>query len=523
VTTPVRDLTGLKLGEYEIVSLLGIGGMGAVYEGRHPLIGKSVAVKVLLPQFSADADLVNRFLAEARAVNEIRHRNIVDIFSFGELPDGTHYFMMEFLEGEGFDRVIRARAPMPIHEALYWCEEILEALGAAHQFGIIHRDVKPSNIYLVQPRTGRRYVKLLDFGVAKLIKSDTSHQTHASMVIGTPHYMSPEQARGRAIGPATDIYALGCVLFEMVTGRLLFTADNHNQVMFMHAEDAPALASSLNPAVPKGLDDLLQAVLQKDPARRPSSAEDVRAWCEQIRREVSGDTSFTQATHRVPTGESLRLHSTPQPSPSVAAALLRNKATPSPTVPPIARPEVDDGGLGATMVSPSSPGLRVEAPTAPPSAVVTRSRLPLALGTLGVLALGALGWKLFSATPAPQPALLVAPPPPLAPTAPLVAPAPVPIPIPVPAPAPAPVAAPTPAPKEDVKAGRGIGAEQLEKRISHLEQLLRKKEKATGDIDGVLRQFLLQARVDAKAADSEPKRRAVWRFLDDIKQQLDGK
>jgi serine/threonine protein kinase len=114
VTTPVRDLTGLKLGEYEIVSLLGIGGMGAVYEGRHPLIGKSVAVKVLLPQFSADADLVNRFLAEARAVNEIRHRNIVDIFSFGELPDGTHYFMMEFLEGEGFDRVIRARAPMPL-------------------------------------------------------------------------------------------------------------------------------------------------------------------------------------------------------------------------------------------------------------------------------------------------------------------------------------------------------------------------------------------------------------------------
>ncbi|HEY0879944.1 MAG TPA: serine/threonine-protein kinase, partial [Archangium sp.] len=162
------DLSGRKLGEYELVARVGVGGMGEVYEGRHPLIGKRVAVKVLLPSLSNEAELVERFLSEARAVNEIRHRGIVDIFSFGQLPEGSRYFVMEFLEGEAFDKIIKKRAPMPIVETLNWADEMLDALDAAHAAGIIHRDIKPSNLFLVNTGRGRPYVKLLDFGIAKL-------------------------------------------------------------------------------------------------------------------------------------------------------------------------------------------------------------------------------------------------------------------------------------------------------------------------------------------------------------------
>jgi serine/threonine protein kinase len=538
------------LGEYRVGALLGVGGMGAVYEGIHPLIGKRVAVKVLLPQLSSDAELVKRFVAEARSVNEIRHRNIVDIFAFGQLPDGSHYFLMEYLEGEPFDLIIRNRGPLPVHEALYWCEEVLEALGAAHDFGIIHRDIKPSNVFMVQPRAGRRYIKLLDFGIAKLASGGAGMQTQASVVIGTPVYMSPEQARGRTIGPTTDIYAIGCMLFEMVTGRVLFPAENQNQVMFMHAEDAPPLAKSLNPLVPEALDELLQKLLKKDPLHRPQTAEDVRIMCELVRRQVNSEISFTQVANRPVTGEAFRSIAgrTPQPSPSQAmdAALLRNRATPSPTAPPPGKP-ADDDGFGATMVRldsgvvppvavpPVAPSVVVPASVVVPSSVVLaapKSRLPWVMGAVTVLALAFAGWKTLA--PAPSGPELVAPPPVT------VTPAEIPIPVveaaPVVPPPPAPpvVAPPVVVAKMPAKSVKPVEVspvgkepnlklrENIERRLGNLENRLKKKEAATGDADGVLRQFLQQARVDAKAADTDARRKAVLRNLDDIKAQLEG-
>ncbi len=500
------------LGEYRVGALMGIGGMGAVYEGLHPVIGKRVAVKVLLPALSADAELVKRFVAEARSVNEIRHRNIVDIFSFGQLPNGSHYFLMEYLEGEPFDLIIRTRGALPVHEALYWCEEVLEALGAAHDFGIIHRDIKPSNVFMVQPRAGRRYVKLLDFGIAKLASGKAGMQTQASVVIGTPVYMSPEQARGRTIGPTTDIYAIGCMLFEMVTGRVLFPAENQNQVMFMHAEDAPPLARSLNPLVPEALDELLQKLLIKDPAQRPQTAEGVRLMCEVIRRQLNSEISFTQVPNRPVTAEAFRPISgrTPQPSPSQAmdAALLRKRATPSPTA-SLRKP--NEQAFSPAIVRSD------EVAAVPPA----KLRLPLALGAVALLAFGFGGWKLL--TPTSSARELVAPPP--------VTVAPSSIPVPV-------VVAPTSPPKVVVPAAssldppglsepegrpRAITAESIAKRLTHLERRLKAKETESGDIDGVLRQFLAQARLDAKLATTDAKRRTLWRNLDDIKAQLDGR
>ncbi len=196
--------------------------MGVVYEGIQPVIGKRVAVKVLQAQLVDDEETVARFLAEARAVNAIRHRGIIDIFSFGQLDNGVHYFVMEFLDGEPFDSIIASRAPLPYADVIEWAVEVLDALDAAHAERVIHRDIKPSNLFLVNTRRGRPYVKLLDFGIAKLQEGSGVPVTRAQLVLGTPEYMAPEQARGQAITPATDVYAFGCVLFEMLTGQVVF-------------------------------------------------------------------------------------------------------------------------------------------------------------------------------------------------------------------------------------------------------------------------------------------------------------
>jgi serine/threonine-protein kinase len=282
------DLTGTKIGEYEVMSRLGLGGMGVVYEGRQPLIGKRVAIKILLPQLSADRELVERFISEARAVNEIGHRGIVDIFSFGMLVTGQHYFVMEYLDGMPFDKLIKTRSPIPPVEALWWIEEVCEALHGAHEAGIIHRDIKPSNLFLVDTGRGRPYVKLLDFGIAKLgaIKGEATPQTRASVVVGTPDYMSPEQARGQAISPQTDVYALGCVLFELLTGKRPFKGENALQTMFMHVENPAPKLSAFVPGLPPELDDLLLWTMEKDPALRPPSTDELRAHLEEIRASL---------------------------------------------------------------------------------------------------------------------------------------------------------------------------------------------------------------------------------------------
>ncbi len=288
VPEPDSDLPVRKIGEYELTAKIGVGGMGVVYEGRHPLIGKRVAVKVLMPSFSREKELVERFIAEARAVNEIRHRGIVDIFSFGQLPDGSHYFVMEYLEGEPFDQLIKRRGPMPIGEVLSLMEEILDALDAAHAAGIIHRDIKPSNLFLVNQGRGRTYVKLLDFGIAKLGVSNNSDtpQTRASVILGTPDYISPEQARGRPISARTDLYALGVVMFELLTGERPFQGENTLATMWMHVEDPPPVASDVRPDIPPQLDELILWAMEKDPADRPQSAEDMRAHIESIRASL---------------------------------------------------------------------------------------------------------------------------------------------------------------------------------------------------------------------------------------------
>jgi serine/threonine protein kinase len=340
----VPDLTGSTIGEYEIVSRLGIGGMGVVYEGRQPVIGKRVAVKVLLPQLSHDNELVERFVSEARAVNEIGHRGIVDIFSFGQLPTGQHYFVMEFLAGLPFDRLVKTRGAIPPEEVLWWSEEICDALQGAHEAGIIHRDIKPSNLFLVDTGRGRPYVKLLDFGIAKLGAKDgeSTPQTRASVVVGTPDYMSPEQARGKAVSPSTDVYALGCVMFELLTGKRAFKGENALETMFMHVENAPPKLRDFVPDALPELESLLLWTMEKDPLARPATAEELRLQIAAIRKLLPEvvllprpSPSRSDLPMLSPSGRQLPVAMTPRPPSSAprraeSGSGLKAAATPQP-------------------------------------------------------------------------------------------------------------------------------------------------------------------------------------------------
>ena len=269
---------GDVVGEYRIEGKLGEGGFGAVFSALHPVIGKHAAIKVLSRQFSANPQMVSRFIAEARAVNQIRHRNIIDIFAFGQLADGRQYYVMELLDGTPFDKYLAANKRLTLAQALPILRGITRALDAAHGKGILHRDLKPENIYLVFDEDGGVQAKLLDFGLVKLLSTsgDASggageHKTKTGTPMGTPYYMSPEQCRGKDVDRGTDIYAFGALVFEVLTGQVPFNGDSPMDVLLKHMTQDPPFASVVCPEVPPQLDEPIRRMLAKEPSARPAS------------------------------------------------------------------------------------------------------------------------------------------------------------------------------------------------------------------------------------------------------------
>ena len=319
VAPSTDSLIGAQLGDYVIHERLGQGGMGIVYAGEQPIIGKRVAIKVLRPEIARDPEQVQRLLAEARAVNAIRHRGIIDIFNFGELPDGRHYVVMEYLHGLALDELITARGALPLVEVLEILDEVMAALGAGHEVGIIHRDLKPSNIYLVSQPDGSRYVKLLDFGLAKQSATPrgATPQTRTDMFVGTPEYVAPEQARAEPVGPYTDLYAAGVVAFEMLTGVLPFQAKAPIDFVIKHLEDRPRPPSARVQGVPTELDALVLRLLEKDPRRRPPSCDAVRREIARIRRALS--SSATNAMRVTPSAAEASLPAEAPPTLALAS------------------------------------------------------------------------------------------------------------------------------------------------------------------------------------------------------------
>jgi serine/threonine-protein kinase len=219
--------------------------------------------------------MVARFISEARAVNQIRHKNIIDIFSFGVLPDGRQFFVMELLDGTPLENYLEAHGAMPFEQAAPVLRAVARALGAAHANGITHRDIKPENVFLCIDDEGNASPKLLDFGIAKLVVDKNSqHKTRSGVPMGTPLYMSPEQVHGKDVDFRSDIYSFGIMAFQMLTGRIPFDGESMMEVMMKQLNAEPPLPSSFNPAIPAELDAPLLAMLAKDPAKRPQSIVD---------------------------------------------------------------------------------------------------------------------------------------------------------------------------------------------------------------------------------------------------------
>jgi serine/threonine-protein kinase len=274
----LSSLINTTVGNYRVTKLLGEGGMGAVYLGEHPVIGRKVAIKVLHTALAADKDIVARFFNEARAIHLIGHPNIVEILDFGQTPDGQPYFIMEFLTGEALSEIV-SRGPISADEVAVIADQMCRALSAAHAKGIVHRDLKPHNVQLIE-KDGAPFVKILDFGVAKILAAPDGSQsvkTRTGSLMGTPLYMSPEQCKGAGLlDHRTDIYSLGVMIYEMLAGRPPFMAEGIGELFAKHMlEEAPSLLD-FAPQTPPTMAAAIMKSLNKELDDRFPSMEEFR-------------------------------------------------------------------------------------------------------------------------------------------------------------------------------------------------------------------------------------------------------
>jgi serine/threonine protein kinase len=381
-------VVGTIIGSYQIIRKLGEGGMGAVYLAHHALLGRRAAIKVLHPNLSARADIVNRFFNEARAATSISDPGIVQIFDFGYHTDGSAYIVMEYLEGEPLDARLGKLGRIPVVDALRLTRQIASSLAAAHAQNIVHRDLKPENIYLVRDpevASGER-PKILDFGIAKLSDDHPGKvKTHTGALMGTPIYMSPEQCRGASeLDHRSDIYALGCVLFHLITGTPPFDGEGMGDIIAAHIKEAPPAASSRVPGITTAVDSLVLRCLAKRPADRYGSMAELAAA---IGRLLPHQTSPDAATHLPP----YLAGATPLPNPTPLPPSLV-PGTPAPPLP----------------TAPTTLGSSVGQVTGPPPS----ARWPFALAAAIVLAGGAVAVAFVlrggePVAPAAQPPLAV--------------------------------------------------------------------------------------------------------------------
>jgi serine/threonine protein kinase len=278
---PAEDLTNLLLdGRYRLTRLMGEGGMGQVYEGYHETLDRKVAVKVLLPRFAYEPKFRERFLREAKAASKVRHPNVVQILDFGDTPGGSVYFAMEFLEGRDLQTLLRQEGRLAWPKARPLLLQIVSALAAAHESRIIHRDLKPANFFITEARGRQDLVKVLDFGIAKLAAATGPEEsalaqslTGTGEVFGTAKYMAPEQAYGASDDPRVDIYSLGIVAYEMLTGQVPFTGVSVFDIVTRHVNEPPRPPRELVPDIPPAVEAIILRAIAKRPEDRFASME----------------------------------------------------------------------------------------------------------------------------------------------------------------------------------------------------------------------------------------------------------
>jgi serine/threonine protein kinase len=322
---PVDPLLGQVIGSFQILRKLGGGGMGTVYLGQHTLIGSKVAVKFLHDHLASNEVLVQRFLAEARAVNLIGHENIVNIFDMNVVPPRRHYLVMEYLEGAPLSSL--TSSPVAPPTVIPILTQVCDALQAAHGHGVVHRDLKPENIMLVRHDRTPHFVKVLDFGIAKLFDSEKKGHTQAGVLIGTPGYMAPEQWSGQTVDGRTDLYALGIIAYELLTGRMPFPKGPLGTMLHAHLKEIPPAPREVNPEVPEALSQLVLRTLAKRPEDRFQSAGELRAALEQALTPGAPGARPSPSVTPVP-----------QPPPGKAAGTPRTPESPAWNAPSLPAP-----------------------------------------------------------------------------------------------------------------------------------------------------------------------------------------
>jgi len=262
-------------GRYRVLQLIGRGGMGEVYLAEHLNLKRRDALKVLRREFASDAEIAARFRREARAVGRLEHRHIVQVHDFGQLADGRLYLALELADGPRLDTLL-AGGPLAPERALHLVTQLVEAVDHAHEQGVVHRDLKPGNVMVVRSRGGDELVKVLDFGIAKIIAPDhlSTGITTGGQVFGTPHYMAPEQLAGAPADPRMDLYAVGCITYELLVGRTPFVGGVVD-VMHAHHTRTPVPPHRVRPTVPEALSRVVMRCLEKEVARRFQSSREL--------------------------------------------------------------------------------------------------------------------------------------------------------------------------------------------------------------------------------------------------------
>lgn len=316
-------LLGLNLSGFIVSRLIASGGMGLVYLAEHETIGRRAAVKVLKPEVAGDTEWTRRFLTEARALASLKHRNLIEVLNFGKTPDGRQFLMMEFLEGESLDAHIKRVGALTPAVALGIADQVLNGLAEAHKKGIVHRDLKPSNVFLLREHNGELLIKVIDFGLARqepiaLVDAPLPlpvSKEGASLLAGTPEYIAPEQAQGLKVDGAADLYSLGVMLYEMLTGKLPFESPSVARLLQKHlSERPPALSLTLGSLV-EGLEEFVDALLEKDPGKRPSSADVARVTVARLQRRLAAEATGLRPLPSGPRHEpTQRIERRPTPS-----------------------------------------------------------------------------------------------------------------------------------------------------------------------------------------------------------------
>ena len=332
-------------GRYRVLSRLGSGGMADVFLAEDEQLGRKVALKLLHRRFSEDPDFVERFRREAQAAAGLQHPNIVGVYDRGSY-DGTYYIAMEYLPGRSLKQLIRQEAPVDPLRAIEITIQVLKAARFAHRHGVIHRDLKPHNVIIDD--TG--HVKVTDFGIARAGASD---MTETGSIMGTAQYLSPEQAQGHAVSAGSDLYSVGVVLYELLTGRVPFDAEAAVTIALKHVSEAPTAPTQVNPAIPPELDHVVMWALNKNPADRPATADDFIRALESAREAIrSGSpterTASMAAVAGVPVGAGT--------GPTALGPSAVVPAPPPPVQPPPATDGDGAGGTGSFIAVPAAPG-----------------------------------------------------------------------------------------------------------------------------------------------------------------------